>query len=80
MELVDPTINFESKGNSNAEEKPQPQQQQQQEKAPKEPAMSSTPHHPHNHGAREGWGTPEATEMITNNIFYITVKVKNYNF
>ena len=25
---------------------------------------------------REGWGSSEATEMITNNLFYITVKVK----
>eukprot|EP00095_Tigriopus_kingsejongensis_P010909 snap_masked-scaffold348_size200312-processed-gene-1.1 protein:Tk10909 transcript:snap_masked-scaffold348_size200312-processed-gene-1.1-mRNA-1 annotation:"protein furry" len=25
---------------------------------------------------REGWGTTEATEMITNNLFYITVKAK----
>ena len=25
-------------------------------------------------GGREGWGTAEATEMITNNLFYITVK------
>lgn len=24
---------------------------------------------------REGWGTAEATEMITNNLFYITAKV-----
>lgn len=29
-----------------------------------------------NNGGREGWGTSEATEMITNNLFYITVKVK----
>ncbi len=27
--------------------------------------------------AREGWGTAEATEMITNNLFYITVKVRD---
>ena len=27
-------------------------------------------------GGREGWGTAEATEMIMNNLFYITVKVK----
>ena len=26
------------------------------------------------HGARGGWGTAEATEMVTNNLFYITVK------
>ena len=26
-------------------------------------------------GGREGWGTAEATEMIMNNLFYITVKV-----
>ena len=26
--------------------------------------------------SREGWGTAEATEMITNNLFYITVKVR----
>jgi len=26
---------------------------------------------------REGWGTAEATEMITNNLFYITVKVSD---
>lgn len=26
-------------------------------------------------GAREGWGSSEATEMVTNNLFYITVKV-----
>jgi hypothetical protein len=25
---------------------------------------------------REGWGSSEATEMITNNLFYITVKVR----
>ena len=25
---------------------------------------------------RDGWGTAEATEMITNNLFYITVKVR----
>ena len=29
-------------------------------------------------GGREGWGTAEATEMITNNLFYITVKVINH--
>ena len=28
---------------------------------------------------REGWGSSEATEMITNNLFYITVKVKHKN-
>lgn len=28
---------------------------------------------------REGWGSPEATEMVLNNLFYITAKVsKNY--
>ena len=27
-------------------------------------------------GGREGWGTAEATEMIMNNLFYITVKVR----
>ena len=27
--------------------------------------------------SREGWGSSEATEMITNNLFYITVKVRN---
>ena len=26
--------------------------------------------------SREGWGSSEATEMITNNLFYITVKVR----
>jgi hypothetical protein len=29
------------------------------------------------HGrGREGWGSSEATEMITNNLFYITAKVR----
>ena len=27
--------------------------------------------------SREGWGSSEATEMITNNLFYITVKVRD---
>lgn len=26
---------------------------------------------------KEGWGSAEATEMVLNNIFYITAKVKN---
>lgn len=29
---------------------------------------------------KEGWGSAEATEMVLNNIFYITAKVKkSYN-
>ena len=32
-----------------------------------------------NVGSREGWGTAEATEMITNNLFYLTVKVGEKN-
>ncbi len=31
-------------------------------------------HHPQTSGPRGGWGTAEATEMVTNNLFYITVK------
>ena len=29
--------------------------------------------------SREGWGSAEATEMITNNLFYITVKFGDEN-
>lgn len=28
---------------------------------------------------KEGWGSAEATEMVLNNIFYITAKVGNGN-
>lgn len=28
-------------------------------------------------GRREGWGSVEATEMVLNNLFYITAKVIN---
>lgn len=27
-------------------------------------------------GRREGWGSAEATEMVLNNLFYITTKVR----
>ena len=27
----------------------------------------------------EGWGSPEATKMVLNNLFYITVKVSTEN-
>lgn len=29
-------------------------------------------------GRREGWGSAEATEMVLNNLFYITAKVMNF--
>lgn len=29
-------------------------------------------------GRREGWGSAEATEMVLNNIFYITAKVSKF--
>ena len=81
MELVDPNVNSEGAaaaaaaagGEANAGSageadgsKAQQQQQPQQHHS----AGLATGHH------REGWGTSEATEMITNNLFYITVKVR----
>ena len=40
-------------------------------------STGNTTKHSSSTGGREGWGTAEATEMITNNLFYITVKVFN---
>lgn len=33
----------------------------------------------HSGSRREGWGSVEATEMVLNNIFYITAKVIKIN-
>ncbi|XP_052132270.1 protein furry-like [Frankliniella occidentalis] len=31
-------------------------------------------------GRREGWGSAEATEMVLNNLFYITAKVSELSY
>ncbi len=61
MELVDPNININSSNNSGDLE--------QSNNVNSSEGMGTKLQ------GREGWGTPEATEMITNNLFYITVKV-----
>lgn len=41
--------------------------------------LELNPHEARVPTGREGWGTTEATEMITNNLFYITVKVFQFH-
>ncbi len=62
MELVDPNV---SGGGNNSDQK----EDRRGDAAGGPPSGSSV-------NNREGWGTAEATEMITNNLFYITVKVR----
>ena len=85
MELVDPNVNSDADGNGGNEAAaaaaaaaasgnaaaagPGSKFSHQPSVAPSSAAAG---HH------REGWGTSEATEMITNNLFYITVKVRNF--
>lgn len=65
MELVDPNVNVN-------------EQSSKESNSTKQPAESVSDKGNGNHqSGREGWGTAEATEMITNNLFYITVKVRN---
>lgn len=44
------------------------------DKAGAAPATAAASEKGNTGGGREGWGTAEATEMIMNNLFYITVK------
>ncbi len=63
MELVDPNISSGCNG-----EQREGSQERRPEGAGGGGGTGANPN-------RDGWGTAEATEMITNNLFYITVKV-----
>ncbi len=67
MELVDPNVCSSSSSSANADG--DQKDGQERKGAPAAAASCSSVNN------REGWGTAEATEMITNNLFYITVKV-----
>ncbi len=67
MELVDPNISSGCNG-----EQREGSQERRTEGAGAGGGGGGTGANPN----RDGWGTAEATEMITNNLFYITVKVR----
>lgn len=69
MELVDPNVDINSSSGAN-------NNTNNTNSNTNSSSNNNSGRHASNHsGGREGWGTSEATEMITNNLFYITVKV-----
>ncbi len=62
MELVDPNVSMETTNNQDFAEMPPPKHYTDYMKPPLK---------------GEGWGSPQATEMVLNNLLFITAKVRH---